>query len=78
MSFQVFATGTVDTDSPQMPPEFTIYEFNDISTYEIDPSGVLLVDDNGDSNMLIFAPGQWRWVKTDGHLPGEISRDITD
>jgi hypothetical protein len=76
MTFTIYARGPIEEISQPPTEEFEIYGFGPLATYEILPSGVLLVDTNGDSDYWVLAPDRWQWVKSDGHEPGEIDRDL--
>ena len=77
MSFKVFATGTIANDISSKPPIFMLHEFNGISEFEIHPPGALVVDENGEGDMWIFAPGGVEMATANGHLLGEISWDVS-
>ena len=55
---------------------FELRRFCDVDIYEVLPGGVLSIDIGGEGSMRIYAPGEWRWLTSDGHPPNEVSRDL--
>jgi hypothetical protein len=71
MSFSIYARGPVE-EGPQDPHnQWETYAFADTARYSVLPSGVLIVNKDGEGSCWVLAPGRWQWVRTTRHIFGE-------
>ena len=71
MAFSIYARGPIEQGSQTPNDQFETYGYMDNGRYEILPSGVLIVDKDGDGNCWVLAPDRWQWVRSNRHAPGE-------
>jgi hypothetical protein len=74
MAFTIYATAPIETGSQTPYDNFETFDFDDHATYEVLPSGVLLVDKDGDGTCWVLTPGRWQWVRAAKHPPGEVGK----
>ena len=78
MAFSIYARGPIEHGSQKPNEHFETYGFMDIARYEILPSGVLIVDKDGDGNCWVLAPDRWQWVRSNRHAAGEHGKSGAD
>ena len=78
MAFSIYARRPNEQGSQTPNEQFETHGFMDVARYEILPSGVLIVDKDGDGNCWVRAPNRWQWVRSDRHPPGAHGKSGAD
>ena len=77
MAFIVYARPPVEKGRGLSHTEFEPCSFEDSARYEILPSGVLVVDTDGEGSYWVLSPDRWLWVKAHKHAPtGSLGADV--
>ncbi len=70
MTFTIYARGPVEEGSQEPSTRWETYDFGDVAEYTIYPSGVLIVDKDGDGSCWVLTPDRWQWLRSTNHAPG--------
>ena len=70
MAFTIYARGPVEEGSQELSTRWETYDFGDVTQYTIYPSGVLIVDKDGDGSCWALTPDRWQWLRSTNHAPG--------
>ncbi|MGE5694092.1 MAG: hypothetical protein ACM4D3_02330 [Candidatus Sericytochromatia bacterium] len=69
MAFTVYARGPVEEGSQEPYTNWETYDFSDRAEYTVLPSGVLIVDKDGQGNCWLLRPDRWQWLRSAKHPP---------
>lgn len=70
MAFTIYARGPTEEGSQEPHTGWETYPFTDVAEYTILPSGVLIVDKDGNGSCWVLTPDRWQWLRSTDHAPG--------